>query len=207
MGYDEKRRQKALLRKKKKDKERKKASGNAGLFEGLSVPLLIRRSGALPVHECLINDNWRERGIANILLSRRQTDGFYVIGVYLVDVFCLGVKNTFCNAGLSEFQYDELKAKMAGQFTLIGCELALAHAIVHGAIKYARKWGFEPQKDFSLSRYVLGEGADWTGQDVIFGRDGKPCYIAGPHDDVDAILRKLTKTAGEGNYVYIAPFL
>ena len=34
---------------------------------------------------------------------------------------------------------------------------------------------------------------------------GKPFFVAGPYDDVDAILGHLERTAGEGNYHYIFP--
>jgi hypothetical protein len=39
---------------------------------------------------------------------------------------------------------------------------------------------------------------------LTFGREGKPFYVAGPRDNVQRILRQLEKTAGPGNFDYIA---
>ncbi len=74
----------------------------------------------------------------------------------------------------------------------------------YGAIDYAKKIGFEPQKDFKLSRFVLDEPSegDLT-VSVEFGKDGKPFYIAGPDDNIDYIMKKLIKNVGEGNFKYI----
>jgi len=35
--------------------------------------------------------------------------------------------------------------------------------------------------------------------------NGKPCFIAGPHDDVDAIMAHLTEKIGPNNFDFIAP--
>lgn len=205
MAQDEKRRQMALQRKKQKDKERRKASQASSFFETMNAVALVRSARRFPVFESLINDNWQDQGMANILLSRRQPDGNYVIGVYLTDMFCLGVKNTFCNANISSEQYASLKLNLKRDAPLIPCDPRLAKAIIYGAIDYAKQWGFEPQKDFSLSRFVLGERMENDPEhSVSFGKDGKPCYISGPDDDVDFIMNKLRKTAGDGNFEYIA---
>ena len=42
-----------------------------------------------------------------------------------------------------------------------------------------------------------------TGQ-VEFGKDGKPFFISGPHDNVDAILRQLERNAGVGKHDFLA---
>jgi hypothetical protein len=39
---------------------------------------------------------------------------------------------------------------------------------------------------------------------LTFGRDGKPFFMAGPHDNATRIIRQLEKTAGPGKYNYIA---
>jgi hypothetical protein len=81
---------------------------------------------------------------------------------------------------------------------------ALAHEIIYGGIEYAAQFGFRPHSDFKRSRHILDppDSHPRTGA-VEFGRDGKPFYIEGPYDNVDAILRKLARTAGEGNYHYL----
>ncbi len=65
-------------------------------------------------------------------------------------------------------------------------------------IEYAAQFGFQPHRDFKLAQNVLDppDAHPRTGK-VEFGKDGKPFYIAGPHDNVNAILRQLARTAGK----------
>jgi len=37
----------------------------------------------------------------------------------------------------------------------------------------------------------------------MFGRDGKPMYIEGPHDDTSRFMSALRKTVGEGNFHFV----
>jgi hypothetical protein len=46
-------------------------------------------------------------------------------------------------------------------------------------------------------------GRPWTGPSAItFGRDGKPTYIEGPHDDPSHILRTLRRAVGHNGFHY-----
>ncbi len=165
----------------------------------------VRNARNYPVHECLINQSWQNKGLVTILLSRKQPDYNIVFGVYLVDIFCLGLKNTYCNADFSSSEYERnVKGKIAQQEFLVDCPISLAHQIIYGAIDYASKLGFKPQKDFKLSRYLL-ERRDRFGEhtSIEFGKDGKPFYMAGPDDNGQLILKKLQTYAGEGNFHYM----
>ncbi len=46
-------------------------------------------------------------------------------------------------------------------------------------------------------------GTYHTKEKIKFGKDGKPFYIAGPHDNARFIMSKLKQTAGEGNYHFL----
>ena len=105
MAVNQKRRQKRLMKKRQRDKERKK-SVLPSSYTFLNSKKKILKSRELPIYECLINAPWRENGLATILLSRRQPDGYVLYGVYLVDILCLGLKNTFCDEDVSVRVYE-----------------------------------------------------------------------------------------------------
>ncbi len=209
MARDEKRRQKALLKKRRRDNERKKKSNALNIFCLGSYSYkagLIKRAKQFPIYECLINEDWQDKGLAHILLSRKQLNNELIIGVFLVDIYCLGLKNTFCNANISLEEYERLKFRISQESSLITCDPILANRIIYGAIEYARKLGFEPQKDFRLSQFTLDESSDANlSYDVEFGKDGKPLYIAGPNDNVDHVIKQLSKNVGDGNFHYLLP--
>lgn len=195
-----KRRQKA----KKKEMRRRKSSSSS-----TSNPKrMIRRAGDFPVHECLINADWQEKMMANIILSRRQPDGLIAFGAYLVDIGCLGLKSTFCNANFSTARYEqELKGGMEGGMDLVPCPLPLAHEIIYGGIDYAEELGFQPDRDFRLSRHFLEPRSRYENEKtgVEFGEEGQPVYVAGPNDDVRKVMQTLDRAVGEGNYKFILP--
>jgi tetratricopeptide (TPR) repeat protein len=185
-------------------KKTKKSSAPAQLRPDKYIQTKTR---SLPIHECLINPDWQTSGMATILVSRKQPSGNLIAGVYLVDIFCLGLKNTnyFFNESLAHYE-SEFKDIIYTHQTYKPCDYTLAHNIIYGAIAYAEELGFKPNKDFAVSRFILEEDDDHI--DLIeldFGREGKPCFIAGPYDNVSLIIKKLTAAVGEGNFTVILP--
>lgn len=209
MGRNDRKRQTSLMKKRSKDALRKKrAKGLIARGVGhLAAESRVLGAKKYPVYECLINPFWKEEGLAHILLSRQQPDGEFVFGVYLVDIFCLGLKNTFCNANFSLSKYEELKAQIFRDTKFVICPLPLAHQIIYGAIEYASKLGFKPQRDFETSKHILEEKKTGLceGPELEFGKDGKPFFIAGPDDDVEFIIKKLKAKLGAGNFAFLNP--
>ena len=161
----------------------------------------------LPFHECLINDDWQQTGLATILITKRQPSGNVVLGIYLTDTYCLGLKDTYCRFNLTVNQYEnEYKEPSFNNQNFESCDYTLAHNIIYGAIEYAEDLGFRPHKDFTLSKFILNNDEEVEVlEELEFGKDGEPCFIAGPNDDVKLIIKKLNHSAGEGNYTVIHP--
>ena len=157
------------------------------------------------VEDCYLNSDWREKGVAQIVVTRTQENGKSMVGVFLVDIFCLGVKNAFCNEGLTISQIEDK--------LLPGCYqneeparvgINYAKEIIYGAVDYSRNLGFEPHPDFELARHVLGTEEFSRVRGLKFGGpEGKPLYVAGPDDDAATVLRKLRERLGENGFHFI----
>ena len=121
----------------------------------------------------------------------------------LVDTWCLGVKDA---AGPRPVDRRRLGGFIQQIFSAwdepaVQVPLELGRQIVYGAIGYARELGFEPHADFGRAAVYLGA---WDREcELTFGRDGKPMYISGPHDDGEKIIRKLRRRLGDGNYDFM----
>ena len=171
-------------------------------------PDIIRQARSFPLLECWITGNWEtsKLGLIEILVAREQPDGNICYGFYLIDNFCLGLKNTLARTSLSPARYQkDVESKFRGT-PPVKCSPELAHQMIYGAIDYAAKYGFSPQKDFELTQYLLaprGELAE--SYKLTFGQDGKPMFVAGPYDDAKAIIKQLEQTAGPGNFNSLAP--
>ena len=167
---------------------------------------IITKGKDLPFHECLINGNWEEEGMASVFISKKMPGGNFIVGLYMVDVYCLGLKNTLYQFNLKEIEYkDFLKKFTVHNVNPESCDLTFAHNLIYGAIDYAEELGFKPHKEFRITEYLLDTDLIDEGIDEIeFGKDGMPLYISGPDDNVNQIISTLDRTAGRGNYHFIA---
>jgi hypothetical protein len=138
-------------------------------------------------------------GMASVLVARENGSGVSACG-YLVDVWCLGVKNCIGPKTMDRRKLPDFVSTFFRTFKRppVPAPLELARHVVFGAVDYARGLGFEPHPDFAKCAGHLGE---WDGSsDVTFGRDGMPMYIQGPHDNMLAVMSTLRKTLGDGNF-------
>jgi len=171
----------------------------------LGMPRHLRQARDYPFEGCWTQPDWDQDGLAVIVIARRQPDGKIVFGNYLVDCFCLGLKDTFFrpNVPLDQLRHQYLVKMIPGGIPM-SISVGLAHEIIYGAIEYAAQFGFQPHPDFRRSQYILdpSDTHPRTGT-VEFGKDGKPLYISGPYDDSEAMLHQLERTAGGGNFDYV----
>ena len=209
MPQDPRKRQKAAMKKQSKRKAVLQRKSHQQEFTSLSPQAIIRRARAFPFLECWISANWQkdDLGLVQILVTRQQPGGDICFGVYLVDKYCLGLKNTFANADFSLTRYqNEVRGRIFRETEPQACPVELAHQMIYASIEYAAQFGFQPEKDFALTQYMLApRGELEESYQLTFGKNGKPFFIAGPHDNVARILKQLEKTAGPGNYNYFAP--
>ena len=196
-----------------------------------AVAPLIRRLAAAaepaekeaPLIGCWVNQGWSssvrfsghpewpdtgpaetgESGLIIVVVARDRGSSA-VVCEFLVDTWCLGVKNALGPKTVNRMKLPSFCADAFGSYPgpPVKVPLVLAQRIVFGAIGYARGLGFEPHADFANAAGHLGE---WDGVcDLEFGRDGMPMYIEGPHDDTWRIMRTLRRNVGDGNFHYLA---
>jgi hypothetical protein len=163
------------------------------------------RARLLPIYECWISPDWKEAGLCTIIVARKHTTGNLTFGVYLVDTYCLGLKNTSAVFSKPVFEYENIVETMYSQHgAKVHIDYVLAHNIIYGAIAYAEDLGFKPEKDWDKSQFILEEDTeDIELIEVEFGKDGKPLFINGPYDNVGKITARLNASVGEGNYNYM----
>jgi hypothetical protein len=161
---------------------------------------IITKARSLPLAACLINSNWKESGLADIIIARQHKSGNYTLGVYLVDMACLGVKDTFYKYNISQNEYESITEKIP----FLQISYNEAHNIIFGAIAYAEDLGIDPHYDFDITRYLLEEDTDEIPLiEYEFGRNGKPCLIVSSNRIASKYLPKLNESVGEGNYDFI----
>jgi yecA family protein len=142
-------------------------------------------------HEAYIEKNWEEQGLAHLIVTRAHGDGLVDFAMFLVDLFCLGVKDAVFEADMSE---DEAREWIEERLPEDHCERihpSCAKKLIEGALTYAQTLGFAPHRDFRKARKVLaGIDASACPREFTYGRDGRPCYVRG-FDDTDERVNRV----------------
>lgn len=170
-------------------------------LEGVSDSDLIKRAAEFPVYDVRVSADWQEEGMAQVVVARQLPNLRYLIGVYLVDTFCLGLKDTFVRPQLKYEDLEDLLSRFPGELEEIAYEDA--RSIVLGGIEYARQIGFEPQRDWKHTSSVIEGDRDFK-RKFNYGQDGVPFYVQGPNDDSAKILEKLKPLIKEGKAHFIS---
>src|SRR4051812_12775178 len=102
MATNPRKRQKKLERRTAKRKEKKHLevrSQSGGLTERLSA------AARCPVLNCWISETLQTQGLGSVVLSRELPNGQVAVASFLVDRYCLGVKDAFAEV-LHRTDYD-----------------------------------------------------------------------------------------------------
>jgi len=159
----------------------------------------------LPIHECLINEDWENSKIAHIVITRIHANGNVTVASYLVDLLCLGVKDTMYLFNVSQEEYAEFLEELNSGMNMGRVEYELVHNIIFATIEFASEFGFKPYKDFtSVTQYMLEEDNDDIELiEIECGKNEKPVFIKTPfftEGEANKIINQLEKTAGKGNF-------
>ncbi len=205
MALDQKALQKKRAKRELKRKQAKKAavglSGAAALAHDWTV------AAHAPVADVLFARTLFEVGIGSVWLSRQLPDGRYAFAGFVVDVFCLGVKNAMYNI-MEENAYRAALVRIQASMeeALEPQEPACARKLVEGAVAYAKDLGFEPHPDYRIARLIFGDiDTAACPTEFTYGRDGKPLYTNGPNENAAMqrrIVNQLARRCGPGGFEY-----
>ncbi len=177
---------KALRRKEIVAAKRRLEAGAGGLAER------VRLAANGPVRGCFVPTDLFLHGIGTVILARATGFGEVAVAAFLVDTFCLGIKEAF----FRRLDEDEFEAMMDGADAaspLSSCEPAFARKLLREAAAYARSIGFPPHPDFAAIERLFGEvDADASDTTFEFGLEGRPLYVPGPTETGAQIRRRFS---------------
>jgi hypothetical protein len=174
-------------------------------------PIAYLRSGnarKLPIHECLIPEDWSTLKKFPILVARKHINGNITAANFLVDLYCAGVKSCFCIVNASPNEYNELVQNLnsiPGALKIITCDYILAHNIIFEAYQFAMDYGIDSAPEFTFVKLVLEEDTDDIPvMEIPLGEDNKPLLFYSKHDPKsNYYLKQLDKYAGRENFTLI----
>ena len=192
------RQQKKLAKQKAKRTEKR-----TQLARQTSVNPMIRLANCQhwPIEAALVAENLFNAGIGSVVLARRMPDGNLAVGIFLVDVYCLGVKNAlYSYMSLGKFaETGQTMTENEGPFKSVTPEHVAK--LVTESVAYAQQFGLPPHPDYRAAQLILG-GIDPAKCDVQFelGQNGKPLYVSGPFDSEEKKRLIMSRITPEGGH-------
>lgn len=205
MAKSKKQKQQRLAAKRQRQStKRKRAKERIKQFtDHLGIP-------ALPIHQTLLSE-WEDdkgSGVTTAVFSRRLLSDEIVTSVFLVDRYCLGVKDAFLRI-IDRDEYSNMLNKFAEKMTFQEVEPAFLVKFVLAGIAYADDLGFPPHRDYRKASRIFGniDPGECT-IEFELGKDGKPLYVAGPYDSEqksERIMAHLERRLGRDGFHFMMP--
>jgi hypothetical protein len=166
----------------------------------------IRVASKGPIVRCVMPSVLFEIGIGHVIVARGLPSGLLGCAYFLIDAFCLGVKDAF----YVEIGKSELQSRLDQQDELqkfVDVEPAYARKLIRDVAAYAANLGLAAAKDTPAIEAIFGDvDATSCTEAFTFGKDGKPYYMSGPHDTpqrIRFVTRTLQEHCGPGGFDYM----
>ncbi|MCI5209178.1 MAG: hypothetical protein D3910_10375 [Candidatus Electrothrix sp. ATG2] len=211
MALNQKKLQKKKAKKAAKSKARKATQKYKGVMATVNRKLAMQQALSAPIYECWeaeqLFDQGSEVGIGSIIMTRKTNGNNILMSVFLVDIYCLGIKNSMVKFFSEEKYHDFLEQIQKEKLKTI--HPTCARKLVEEVGTYAADLGFSPHKDYREAKKIFGDiDSAACPRSFEFGKDGKPFYLAGPFDKpgfIKSVMKKLEKKCGPDGYHYLLP--
>ena len=181
------------LKRARKAQRRKQVVAQKRRAEALeaSLPARVLRAAHAPIQHCFLTESVFDLGMGTLVLARGATPHHIAFGSFLIDVFCLGVKDVMFESAESEVFEMYMEVADAGS-PMVSVDPSYARKLLRDLAAWSQSIGFAPQRDFAAVERIFGDVSPDASEAVYqFGRDGRPVYIPGPNDTAALIRRRV----------------
>lgn len=161
---------------------------------------------ASPIVACQITRDFQKRGFGTLFIARKLSLGRFGASFFLLDLWCLGVKDAFFRV-LDAEEYDYHLEHSDEAFPSAPIAPDLARKLLRDTAAYGSKNGFVPPDDYGEIERIFGDIAP-APADFTFGVNGRPYLMIGPDDPparVRRIMQQLEFTLGADGFDYEYP--
>jgi hypothetical protein len=172
-----------------------------------SLPARVLRAAQAPVLQCFLTEAVFDSGMGTLVLARGHSRDHIAMGSFLIDVFCLGIKDVMFQTVEGDTFERYMNAMDAGS-AMASIVPSYARKLLRELAAWSQSIGFEPHRDFAAVERIFGDiSADESDGVFQFGQDGKPVYIPGPTETAPLIRRRmeqLRKALGDDGFGFEA---
>ena len=169
MSRDARKKQKQRLKREQKRRETRRSHALTPLDR------IARTGGEL---ECYVNSNWQDMGMAMLHVLGRAPDGRHAYAGFLVDVWCVGLKDVSGQREISRPQFEEVIDLVREEQPVARVTVVEARRLVGAGIRFARQNGFKLPPHYDRWTAIFGDLGDVASADLTgFGVEGGLRYV------------------------------
>jgi hypothetical protein len=193
------------LKRGRKAQRRKQVVAQKRRVEALESSLSARvlRAARSPIRHCFLTESVFDDGMGTLVLARGATPHYLELSSFLLDVFCLGIKDVMFESIEGEAFEIYMNATDAAS-PVVSVDPGYARKLLRDLAAWSQLIGFAPHRDFAAAERIFGDvSADASDAVFRFGCDGRPFYIPGPTETAAQIRRRieqLRKVLGDGAF-------
>ena len=153
----------------------------------------VRRAAVTPIQYCIVTEALFDVGIGTLHLARGATRDHLFVASFLIDTYCLGVKDAFVRSANGE-EFALYFDAMAAEVSMKDVDPSYARKLLRDAAAWAQSVGVAPHRDFATVEQIFGDVDPAVCEvEFRFGRDGRPVYLPGPSDPAWLIRQQREK--------------
>jgi hypothetical protein len=141
------------------------------------LPARVARAAQAPIRHCYLTESIFEVGMGTLVLARGATSLHLTIGMFLLDTFCLGIKDVV----FRQIEGDAFELYLAAggaAAPMVPVDPGYARKLLRDLAAWSKSQGFAPHRDFAAVERMFGEvSADASDATFQFGDNGQPLYI------------------------------
>ena len=180
MGDDARKKQKQRLKRRQKRVAARRQEGSSPYR---------KFAGEGEVTACYINNEWRDKGMASLLVLKRTPGGSLALGAFLVDIWCLGLKDAWGRINITRGEFQEALEHSGENLEMVRIDPATAWRLVSGGVRFARQNGFRLPARYERWTALLGNNAECSSADLSdFGVEGGKLRYVGTLEDLRSRL-------------------
>jgi hypothetical protein len=199
MALDQRKRQRKLERKKSKQRAHQLKERQRRQMLAPETPRqMVSVATQHPIYDVQVSEQLFDTGMGYVIVTRHMPLGGLFTVLFLMDVWCLGVKDVVARLH-REGEYRGLLDKVSETGRLRRAAPEYACKLVTESVGYAHKYGLAPHADYAWAQNIFAGVDPAKCADAFeFGQDGKPHFISGPRDTPERI-RAVIATVGPQN--------
>lgn len=170
--------------------------------QAMSLPNRVLRAAQIPVRSCFVPRKLFVLGMGTLVLARGSSSYQVTIGAFLLDVFCLGIKDVMFKS-LEREDFEFYMDAVDATSPMVQIDPGQARRLLRDLAVWSQSLGFAPHRDFAIVERLFGDIEVSAGEPFPFGRDGRPVYMPGPGESplqVSRTVKQLQNVLGNDGF-------